>query len=215
MDVYFIRHGETERNRTHRHQNPQTPLNAVGIAQAHTVAKIAPQFKPTHLIASTLMRAQQTAEVISERTGLPIIPSDTCIEIQRPERIHGLHYAHPRSAWYLIRWFLSGRTKYANNGQGESYGSLIARVEAMKHELEQYPAESRIVVVSHSVFINFFVAHCCSSRPISFWSAFLRLAKIIRLENSSITHVQYHATSLPGVCAWSVQRFGEDRHVQD
>jgi broad specificity phosphatase PhoE len=215
MEVYFIRHGETDFNKQHRHQYPDTPLNETGLAQAHTVAELVPQLHPSHLIASTLTRAQQTAKIISTRVGLPIIPSAICIEIQRPGTIRGLHYAHPRSMWYLIRWFLSGRSYYATNGHGESYGSLIARVEAMKRELESYPVDARIVVVSHSVFINFFVAHCCSSQPISFLSAFLRLAKIIRLENSSITHVRYNESAHPGVCAWSVERFGEDKHVQD
>lgn len=208
MEVFFVRHGETEFNKTHRHQYPDTPLNETGIAQAHTVAAILPRYEATHLMASTLTRAQQTAAIISEAVGLPVISTQTCIEVQRPAYVRGLRYIHPRSLWYLVRWFFSGRTTYVNGGRGESYGSLIARVEAMKRELESYPADARIIVVSHAVFINFFVAHCCRPEPISFWGAFLRLAKIVNLENSSVTHVHFTGTTQPGVCAWSVEQFG-------
>ncbi len=213
MDVYFIRHGETEGNRKHRHQFPDTPLNELGHKQATIVAALAPSYAPTHLISSTLKRAEETTAKIAATTHLEPIKSDIFIEIQRPSHIHGLHYADPRSLWYLVRWFLSGYATFNDAERGESYCALIARIEQAKRFLELYPKDARLILVSHSVFINFFVAHICSDKPISFFGAFLRFAKIINLDNSSISHVRYNPDAAPNTCAWELVSFDNDDHV--
>ena len=213
MDIYFIRHGQTEGNRLHRHQFSDTPLNERGHRQAAAVADLVPAYAPTHLLTSTLTRAQETAAAIAATTKLTPVEYEQFIEIQRPPHIQGMHYAHPKSAWYLIRWFLTGRTAFLNNGRGESYGALIARIEAAKRVLETLPPDERVLVVSPSVFINFFVAHICSDKPISFFGAFLRFTKILNLDNSSVSHVRYNPAALQGTCAWEVVSFDNDAHV--
>lgn len=213
MEVFFIRHGETEGNRKHRHQFPDAALNKRGEMQAGVVAELVPAYKPTHLLTSTLSRAVQTASAITKTTGLTAFEQDVFIEIQRPEHIHGLHYAHPKSLWYLTRWFLSGSTHFNDAKRGESYSALMARIEAAKRYLETLPPDARVLVVSHSVFINFFVAHICSDKPISFFAAFLRFAKIINLDNSSVTHVRFHPNAAPNTCAWELVSFDNDDHV--
>ncbi len=213
MEVYFIRHGQTEGNRLHRHQFPETPLNELGHRQAAVVSDLVPAFGPTHLVTSTLTRARQTTAAIARTTKLEPVEHGALIEIQRPPHIQGLHYAHPKSIWYLVRWLLTGWSNFVTNGRGESYGSLISRIEESKRYLETFPPDAKILVVSHSVFINFFVAHICNDRPISFFSAFLRFAKIINLDNSSVTHVRFRPDAAPGTCAWEVVSFDNDAHV--
>ena len=39
MDVYLVRHGQTDGNVGHRHQHPNTDLNEHGLVQAAAVAK--------------------------------------------------------------------------------------------------------------------------------------------------------------------------------
>ena len=55
MDVYFIRHGETECNKKHIHQLPSTHLNERGIEQAHTVAELARELNPSLLVSSVFL----------------------------------------------------------------------------------------------------------------------------------------------------------------
>lgn len=213
MDIYLIRHGETEGNRTHRHQFPDAKLNELGHRQAAAVAGLVPAFGPTHLLTSTLTRARETAAAIAVTTKLEPAEHDVFVEIRRPAYIHGLRYWHLRSIWYLMRWFFSGKTYFDDDARGESYCTLLARIESSKRLLETLPTDARVVVVSHSVFINFFVAHICSDKPISFFGAFLRLAKIIHLDNSSVTHVRYYEDAAPGTCAWELVSFDNDAHV--
>ena len=67
------RHGQTDWNIENRFQgHSDIPLNSVGHYQAEHAAKILEAMGATRIIASDLIRAQQTAEKLSALTGLPV-----------------------------------------------------------------------------------------------------------------------------------------------
>jgi glucosyl-3-phosphoglycerate phosphatase len=73
--LVLVRHGETDWNAEERAQgHADVPLNAVGHAQAETVAHALATFEPTRLWSSDLARALQTAEHVSTATGLVVEP---------------------------------------------------------------------------------------------------------------------------------------------
>jgi broad specificity phosphatase PhoE len=78
--------------------------------------------------------------------------------------------------------------------KGESYHHFFKRVKEAQRLLESQPADSRIVVVSHSIFINFLVAHLHDEKPMSLIRALLIFTKILRIRNGSVTRLQYLAT---------------------
>jgi broad specificity phosphatase PhoE len=57
----FLRHGETDGNLGGRYQFPETPLNANGLAQAQHAAETLRASAISHIIASPMTRAWQTA----------------------------------------------------------------------------------------------------------------------------------------------------------
>jgi broad specificity phosphatase PhoE len=61
----FVRHGETEGNRTKRYQLPHTPLNEAGETQAAQAAKSLATTKIGKLVASPMARAWRTASLIA------------------------------------------------------------------------------------------------------------------------------------------------------
>src|SRR5882724_8265057 len=61
----FVRHGETEGNRTKRYQLPHTPLNAAGEGQAAAAAKGLATTRIGKLVASPMARAWRTASLIA------------------------------------------------------------------------------------------------------------------------------------------------------
>ena len=61
----FVRHGETEGNRTKRYQLPHTPLNETGEGQAAQAAKSLATTKIGRLVASPMARAWRTASLIA------------------------------------------------------------------------------------------------------------------------------------------------------
>ena len=64
MDLYLVRHGQTDGNVAKRHQHPSISLNETGQKQARKVAKVLRHIKPTHIITSTNVRAVETARQI-------------------------------------------------------------------------------------------------------------------------------------------------------
>src|SRR6266536_250704 len=61
----FVRHGETEGNRTKTYQLPHTPLNETGEGQAAVAAKSLATTRIGRLVASPMARAWRTASLIA------------------------------------------------------------------------------------------------------------------------------------------------------
>ena len=61
----FVRHGETEGNRTKRYQLPHTPLNETGEGQAALAAQALAKVRIGKLVASPMARAWRTASLIA------------------------------------------------------------------------------------------------------------------------------------------------------
>ena len=149
--IYFIRHGETILTPDRKFSGsgePNPSLTVTGLAQATLVAEEIFKVQPEVLIASPLKRTAQTAEVISERLGLPIIYDEAWYECG-----FGLwdglsidEVAHKFPIEYKA-WLAS--SAYPPPG-GESYDALGWRVdEAIDKLVAKYPGK-RIVVVTHN-----------------------------------------------------------------
>lgn len=149
--IYFIRHGETVLTPDRKFSGsgePNPVLTETGLAQAGLVAEEISKVKPEILIASPLKRTKQTAEVISQRLGLPIIFDEAWYEcgfglwdgmsIDEVARKYPIEY----KAWLAS-------SAYAPP-EGESYDALGWRVdEAIDKLVAKYPSK-RIVVVTHN-----------------------------------------------------------------
>jgi broad specificity phosphatase PhoE len=73
MILYLIRHGETDWNLHKKFQGiTDNPLNETGIKQAKKISAVIKKFDVDKIYASTLKRAQQTAEETSKVTGLDV-----------------------------------------------------------------------------------------------------------------------------------------------
>lgn len=71
--IILWRHGETDANRDLRIQGSiDIPLNERGRAQARAAAQQLVQFKPSKIYASSLGRAQQTAEELAALVNVPV-----------------------------------------------------------------------------------------------------------------------------------------------
>lgn len=79
--LVLLRHGRTAWNAQRRFQGQaDPPLDEVGRAQAWEVAAIIAALDPALLVSSTAARAMQTAEVLGEVAGLPVIPEPRLLE---------------------------------------------------------------------------------------------------------------------------------------
>jgi len=92
MRVYFVRHGESEENVQRINFGGEALLTEHGERQAAFVAKRLKNIPNTRIIASTFVRAQQTAKIISECLGLPVESSELFVERRYPTGYAGEHY---------------------------------------------------------------------------------------------------------------------------
>lgn len=83
MKVYLIRHGQSEENlKGWSDDNSNSPLTDLGHAQAKAMAAwLASQVNVTTIHTSTMQRARQTANYLTELTGLPTQPDHRLREI--------------------------------------------------------------------------------------------------------------------------------------
>lgn len=199
MDVYFIRHGQTDGNVARRHQHHETELNEIGQAQIRQITPVILALKPTRLITSTQLRAVETAKIIIAG-GLDLIPDthQAFEELQRPANMVGQRYFGPKTLWYIWRWFI-GKDKRG----GEDYEMFLDRIKAARTYLESLAPDDRVVVVSHAIFINVFLQHLCQDERMSLWRAFISVWRIFFMTNANIVHLKYDGKG-KGNCAWRV-----------
>lgn len=196
MEIYLIRHGETGGNVAHRHQAEKTPLTNRGREQAKEVAGKVVDFKPTHLLCSPLVRAVETARIIGDEIGLVPETSDRFVELRRPDHLYGNFHTSFKSLWFYFNWY-RGKTK-----DGESYKDLRDRIKEAKEHFRTYPEDARVAVVTHSVFINFFIAHLCEDTPITMKQAFHTFHRILTMKNTEVIPVLFDKEAGTGTCAW-------------
>jgi len=74
MKLYFVRHGESTANLLHEFSNSgfKHPLTEQGVAQAHAVADTLSGLAFKKIYTSPLLRAQQTAQLLSARLNAPL-----------------------------------------------------------------------------------------------------------------------------------------------
>jgi len=119
--VYLIRHGEVEGNilqldrsvtvgefNTFLEAVPNESINAKGIAQIEAIAPVIASYNLSCLYTSPLPRAQQSASILGEKTGLPVITHKDLYELLPAfvtgplTRRHTLKGAYVRSGLRLL-----------------------------------------------------------------------------------------------------------------
>ena len=140
MKIYVARHGQTEWNvlckvcgRT------DLPLTERGLEQARALALEAEKCNLDIIIASPMLRAQQTAQAVAERCGLNVLTDERLIEQDYGE-CEGLDRLDPT--------FLSCKRNFATRYPGgESMLDLAHRVYGFLEDLKvKYPGKTVLLV---------------------------------------------------------------------
>jgi broad specificity phosphatase PhoE len=145
------------------------------------------------------VRALETARIIGDACDLVAETEAVFREIGRPDRMNGQLLMNVTSFWFYTRWYL-GLTR--DEEGSESYKQVRERVRAAQTYLEALPNDARVVVVTHSVFIIFFVAHMCNQRAMGPLRALRALYRIARIKNGSITQVTLNSATSKGQCSF-------------
>ncbi len=195
VTVVLVRHGQTEMTVARGYSGssePGPPLDETGREQARDTAALVHRIGsdlwddiayPSQVIASPMVRTQQTGQIVAERLGLPFTTDPTFQEANFGSW-QGLTAEEIEARWpgLLEPWHTEGTVRPPGPG-GESVADVGARVRAGLDALLALGGPRTVVVVSHAVAIRAMLGVTMGANPGS-WSQ-LRVApasvSIVRL----------------------------------
>ncbi len=193
VTVVLVRHGETTMTVSRGYSGsgePGPPLNDHGVRQAHAAADLVDRIGrdvwgdipyPSEVIASPMVRTQQTGRIIGERLGLPV-RTDAVFQEANFGEWQGLTAEEIEERWpgQLEPWHTKADVRPPG---GESIAEVGERLRRGLDELRAAGGDRTVVVVSHAVSIRAALGVTMGAQPSS-WSQ-LRVApasvSIIRL----------------------------------
>ena len=177
MTIYIVRHGQTEENlqRILQGHMPGT-LTEKGKEQVLKAAELLFRegIKCTRLVSSDLKRAMDSAQIISDKLNLPIIP----MEILR-ERDWG-KFTGMSIAEATDKYRIDGKWVFPE-GTTETEEGIYERANKALVELQKQFADETIIVVTHGQFArNLIAAHfeCNYHEVATFVNAEIRMLNI-------------------------------------
>lgn len=209
-DLYLIRHGEAYSNvdGTMGGEKGDKGLTERGFAQAQALAKRLEhgEIAADVLYASTLKRAQQTAELVAGSLRLPIIFDDDLQEL-RPGDADGMHIDQVRERYPQIQQFLQNVfMPIAPNG--ESWAMFQLRVSAALERIVNAHQNQKIVVVAHGGVIEVSFLHHLSLGPQA------RSRNAFHTRNTAITHWR-HSETFDKRVEWHLVGHNSDWHLTE
>jgi 2,3-bisphosphoglycerate-dependent phosphoglycerate mutase len=157
--LYLVRHGQSAGNAEGRFGgHGPTPLSELGQKQAAKTAALLAKEGINAIYSSDLSRAVQTAQPLSELTGVPIIETPNFRE-RNVGVLEGLTFdesreIHPRDYYALVN-----RNVHHVITNGESYRHLLRRSTTELWRILREHQGERIAIFSHTGAICFLTLH--------------------------------------------------------
>ena len=143
--LYLVRHGQSDGNAEGRFGgHGPTPLSDLGRKQAEATAKLLKKEGVNAIYSSDLHRALQTAEPLSQLTGIPVVQTSAFRE---------------RNVGVLEGLTLVNRNVHHVITDGESYRNLLRRSTTQLWEILRDHMGGRIAIFSHTGAICFMTLH--------------------------------------------------------
>jgi len=153
---YFLRHGETDWNKQGLMQgHTDIPLNDTGRAQAEAAAAILARVPIDRIVASPLIRAYETAEIVNRHLQK---------EIVREEGIRERHFGSMEGVTHIEmdrqrqQMMAEGLLPVEENGypcppEAEPYGDFRLRtIESFARHMREMPEENILFVAHGGVY---------------------------------------------------------------
>lgn len=150
MRIWFVRHGETEWNRTKRYQgHSDIPLNENGRRQAQETASLLAKETLSAIYASDLKRAVETAEAIAQTHELRVQQNSALRELHFG-LWEGLRYEQIMEKWADELSLMYEHPEKGCAPEGEGFSELAKRAwPALQAIREAHQEEEAIAVVAH------------------------------------------------------------------
>lgn len=209
--IYFVRHGESTFNAGGIiDDDAQIELTELGHEQAEFLGQRARNLFIDVVIASTMLRARQTAEHIVKATGLPMDTSDLIIERRYPSGQRGMTLADP----YVKEINHIMETRFGEDGavhsDEETFEEIKERTIKALEYLKNRPEEN-ILVVTHGIFLRMLVAVALFGPELTRREAG-KIVNVFKTRNTGISFFEYNEELQPHA-PWIVRTWNDHAHL--
>jgi broad specificity phosphatase PhoE len=209
--VYFVRHGQSEGNVKRVHGHPNHPLTETGHQQAQKIAQRVGKLPVQALLASSMVRAKETADAISVQLNIPVEVFDVFIEAEGPSKF----FDTPREAEESLKAQKAIQENYHDpNFQYDDEETFpMLRERALKAlDLIAARPEEHICVVTHGFFMRVMMA--CAIMGASLTAEDCRkFTNSFHMQNTGLTILGYDADELAS--PWWLWVWNDHAHLAD
>ena len=157
--LYLVRHGQSDGNAEGRFGgHGPTPLSKLGVKQADATARMLAKEGVNAIFSSDLLRALQTAEPLSQLTGLPV-NSTAAFRERNVGVLEGLTFDESKETFPKDYYALVNRNVHHVITEGESYRHLLRRSTTELWEILRGHIGQRIAIYSHTGALCFLALH--------------------------------------------------------
>jgi len=159
LNLYLVRHGQTEWNLDKRFQGSlDSPLTELGKEKARSLGDVLRRIKWDAIYASPLCRAHHTAEIIRGNGQQLIILKDDLKEMCFGDWEGRQYEEVGKKEPHRMEAFLQTPDTYRST-TGEDYYEVEKRALCVLKEIvEKYPAGD-VLIVSHSIVVKLIMLH--------------------------------------------------------
>ena len=216
MQLILIRHAKSVNYENNKRQSPSTGLGDFGKNQASRLADRIKNLSESTghkyrcVITSDWKRANETAEIISKRLKIPLVESPYIHEYLSNKILEN----QPLDSDIVKEFKKAVKNKGINfdwkfRGEGECLRDIINRATKFRKELLNKYKNNNVLVVSHGLFITAFITTLLLGDNYKD-EEFDRVSKMIFLENTSITHLEYDEEKQ----SWRIHCLNDSSHLE-
>ena len=158
LTLHFVRHGESLANEADKARRPRPAdwdgLSERGWEQARELGRRLEHQGIEVIVASTMRRAQETAQGINEVLGLEIETDPDLHELTQSEAFYASRGDFGDTA--SLNWMPTSPRDHSVDG-AESFAAMLARVTAVRGRMEARAGDERILLVTHYGWLHFFL----------------------------------------------------------
>ena len=216
MQLILIRHAKSVNYENNKRQSPLTGLGDFGKNQASLLADRIKNLSESTghkykcVITSDWKRANETAEIISKRLKIPLVESPYIHEYLSNKILEN----QPLDSDIVKEFKKAVKNKGINldwkfRGEGECLRDVINRATKFRKELLNKYKNNNVLVVSHGLFVTAFITTLLLGDNYKD-EEFDRVSKMIFLENTSITHLEYDEEKQ----SWRIHCLNDSSHLE-
>ena len=182
--ILFLRHGQAKNNveRILAGRSKGFPLTDLGVQQAENISDFLRPFNISKIYSSPIERAEQTAQIVANKTGLSCTIDERLTEIDMGS-FSGMHYNEmlAKHGNVFLKFYQDHPIVEANGI--ETFTSVKKRIlDAVSHCLQKHDGET-ILLVTHMDPIKSMISTVLQPKPESLYEMIIRNASLTILKN--------------------------------